>query len=323
MYEGDDALTDSISEKDFYVKYEPKEVLGMGVSSTVRRFVEKETGDEYAVKIIDISEAEHGSDIMESTHSEIQVLRMVQGHPYVIELHGVFESETHIFLVFELLRQGELFDYLTTVVTLSEKKTKHIMKQLFEALLHTHDKAVVHRDVKPENILLDDNLDIKLTDFGFARILRPGEELYDLVGTPGYLAPELLKANMQETAPGYRFEVDTWACGVVMYTLLVGCPPFWHRKQMVMLRNIMEAKFTFGSPEWDDVTDAPKDLIRRLLVLDPARRITVREALQHPFFHRVTDFPSIISVAPERAEELRPPPVGTLARARQPVERQR
>lgn len=95
-----------------------------------------------------------------------------------------------------------------------------------------------------------------------------------------------------------------------MYTLLVGCPPFWHRKQMVMLRNIMEAKFTFGSPEWDDVTDAPKDLIRRLLVVDPARRITVREALQHPFFHRVTDFPSIISVAPERAEELRPPPAG-------------
>jgi len=288
MYEGEDALPDAKSAKEFYGKYEPKEVLGRGVSSTVRRCVEKETGDEYAVKIIDISEAEHGSDIMESTHSEIQVLRMVQGHPYVIELHGVFESETHIFLVFELLRQGELFDYLTTVVTLSEKKTKHIMKQLFEALLHTHDKAVVHRDVKPENILLDDNLDIKLTDFGFARILRPGEELYDLVGTPGYLAPELLKANMQETAPGYRFEVDTWACGVVMYTLLVGCPPFWHRKQMVMLRNIMEAKFTFGSPEWDDVTDAPKDLIRRLLVVDPARRITVREALQHPFFHRVT-----------------------------------
>ncbi|XP_043216037.1 phosphorylase b kinase gamma catalytic chain, liver/testis isoform-like isoform X8 [Amphibalanus amphitrite] len=286
--ETDDVLPDSQTAKVFYSKYEPKEVLGRGVSSTVRRCVDKETGTEYAVKIIDISEADHGSDIKESTHREVEVLRMVQGHPYVIELHDVFESATHIFLVFELLRQGELFDYLTTVVTLSEKKTKHIMKQLFEALLHVHDKSVVHRDVKPENILLDDNLDIKLTDFGFARILRPGEELYDLVGTPGYLAPELLRANMIETAPGYRFEVDTWACGVVMYTLLVGCPPFWHRKQMVMLRNIMEGKFTFGSPEWDDVTDAPKDLISRLLTVDPARRITVREALQHPFFHRVT-----------------------------------
>ncbi|XP_037091958.1 phosphorylase b kinase gamma catalytic chain, skeletal muscle/heart isoform-like isoform X4 [Pollicipes pollicipes] len=288
MDDSDDVLPDAQSAKVFYGKYEPKEVLGRGVSSTVRRCVDKESGVEYAVKIIDISEADHGSDIKESTHREIEVLRMVQGHPYVIELHDVFESETHIFLVFELLRQGELFDYLTTVVTLSEKKTKHIMKQLLEALLHVHDKSVVHRDVKPENILLDDNLDIKLTDFGFARILRPGEELYDLVGTPGYLAPELLRANMVETAPGYRFEVDTWACGVVMYTLLVGCPPFWHRKQMVMLRNIMEGKYTFGSPEWDDVTDAPKDLIGRLLTVDPARRITVREALAHPFFHRVT-----------------------------------
>ncbi|XP_043216019.1 phosphorylase b kinase gamma catalytic chain, skeletal muscle/heart isoform-like isoform X3 [Amphibalanus amphitrite] len=300
--ETDDVLPDSQTAKVFYSKYEPKEVLGRGVSSTVRRCVDKETGTEYAVKIIDISEADHGSDIKESTHREVEVLRMVQGHPYVIELHDVFESATHIFLVFELLRQGELFDYLTTVVTLSEKKTKHIMKQLFEALLHVHDKSVVHRDVKPENILLDDNLDIKLTDFGFARILRPGEELYDLVGTPGYLAPELLRANMIETAPGYRFEVDTWACGVVMYTLLVGCPPFWHRKQMVMLRNIMEGKFTFGSPEWDDVTDAPKDLISRLLTVDPARRITVREALQHPFFHRVTDFPPCPAAPPDLEE---------------------
>ncbi|XP_037091954.1 phosphorylase b kinase gamma catalytic chain, skeletal muscle/heart isoform-like isoform X2 [Pollicipes pollicipes] len=306
MDDSDDVLPDAQSAKVFYGKYEPKEVLGRGVSSTVRRCVDKESGVEYAVKIIDISEADHGSDIKESTHREIEVLRMVQGHPYVIELHDVFESETHIFLVFELLRQGELFDYLTTVVTLSEKKTKHIMKQLLEALLHVHDKSVVHRDVKPENILLDDNLDIKLTDFGFARILRPGEELYDLVGTPGYLAPELLRANMVETAPGYRFEVDTWACGVVMYTLLVGCPPFWHRKQMVMLRNIMEGKYTFGSPEWDDVTDAPKDLIGRLLTVDPARRITVREALAHPFFHRVTDFPSCVIVPPEAVKELPP-----------------
>ncbi|XP_037091957.1 phosphorylase b kinase gamma catalytic chain, skeletal muscle/heart isoform-like isoform X3 [Pollicipes pollicipes] len=288
MDDSDDVLPDAQSAKVFYGKYEPKEVLGRGVSSTVRRCVDKESGVEYAVKIIDISEADHGSDIKESTHREIEVLRMVQGHPYVIELHDVFESETHIFLVFELLRQGELFDYLTTVVTLSEKKTKHIMKQLLEALLHVHDKSVVHRDVKPENILLDDNLDIKLTDFGFARILRPGEELYDILGTPGYMAPELIRAGLYEEAPGYGQPVDLWACGVVMYTLLVGCPPFWHRKQMVMLRNIMEGKYTFGSPEWDDVTDAPKDLIGRLLTVDPARRITVREALAHPFFHRVT-----------------------------------
>jgi len=92
-------------------------------------------------------------------------------------LHDVFESETFIFLVFELCRNGELFDYLTNVVTLSEKKTRYIMRQLFEALQHVHRQGVVHRDIKPENILLDDALDIKLTDFGFASILKPGQLL--------------------------------------------------------------------------------------------------------------------------------------------------
>lgn len=285
--ETDDVLPDKDVAKEFYAKYEPKEILGRGVSSTVRRCVEKETGREYACKIMDIngdpSETE-GPAMRESTLREIAILRRVAGHPYIIELHDVFESETFIFLVFELCRNGELFDYLTSVVTLSEKKTKYIMKQLFEALQHVHRMNIVHRDLKPENILLDDNLNVKLTDFGFARILQPGEKLFELVGTPGYLAPELLKSNMFEGYDGYSKEVDMWACGVIMFTLLIGCPPFWHRKQMVMLRNIMEGRYSFTSPEWDDITDAPKDLISKLLILDPKRRLTVDEALKHEFF---------------------------------------
>ncbi|XP_032794463.1 phosphorylase b kinase gamma catalytic chain, skeletal muscle/heart isoform isoform X1 [Daphnia magna] len=297
--ETDDVLPDKDVAKEFYAKYEPKEILGRGVSSTVRRCVEKETGREYACKIMDIngdpSETE-GPAMRESTLREIAILRRVAGHPYIIELHDVFESETFIFLVFELCRNGELFDYLTSVVTLSEKKTKYIMKQLFEALQHVHRMNIVHRDLKPENILLDDNLNVKLTDFGFARILQPGEKLFELVGTPGYLAPELLKSNMFEGYDGYNKEVDMWACGVIMFTLLIGCPPFWHRKQMVMLRNIMEGRYSFTSPEWDDITDAPKDLISKLLILDPKRRLTVDEALKHEFFQvlRPDDF-SIIS----------------------------
>lgn len=285
--DGDDHLPDKDAAKEFYAKYEPKEILGRGISSTVRRCIEKETGNAFAAKIIDLSndanDAE-GKSMLDATIQEVNILRMVAGHPYIIELHDVFESSTFIFLVFELCKNGELFDYLTTVVTLSEKKTRYIMRQVFEALLHVHKMGIVHRDVKPENILLDDNLNIKLTDFGFARVVKSGEKLYDLCGTPGYLAPEVLQANMFEDAEGYGKEVDVWACGVVMYTLLVGCPPFWHRKQMVMLRNIMEGKYSFASPEWDDITEAPKDLIRKLLVVDPQKRITIEEALSHPFF---------------------------------------
>ncbi|XP_053671915.1 phosphorylase b kinase gamma catalytic chain, skeletal muscle/heart isoform isoform X1 [Anopheles nili] len=287
--EEDDLLPDKDAAKGFYAKYEPKEILGRGISSTVRRCIEKETGKEFAAKIIDLGAAETGDSnhMLEATRQEIQILRQVMGHKFIIELQDVFESDAFIFLVFELCRQGELFDYLTSVVTLSEKKSRYIMRQIFEGVDYIHSKNIVHRDLKPENILLDDNLNVKITDFGFARVLKETEKLYDLCGTPGYLAPETLKCNMFEDAPGYAKEVDIWACGVIMFTLLVGCPPFWHRKQMVMLRNIMEGKYSFTSPEWADISEDPKDLIRKCLVVDPSKRITVTEALKHPFFNTV------------------------------------
>lgn len=296
----DDVLPDKDAAKEFYAKYEPKEILGRGISSTVRRCIEKETGIEYAAKIIDISTE---PDALGSTREEVRILRTVAGHPYIIHLHDVFESNTFIFLVFELCSNGELFDYLTSVVTLSEKKTRTIMRQLLEALQYVHSKNIVHRDLKPENILLDENNEIKLTDFGFARELNDNEYLTDLCGTPGYLAPEVLRASMYNDAGGYRHAVDVWACGVIMYTLLVGCPPFWHRKQIIMLRNIMEGSYSFASPEWEDVSDEAKDLITRFLVVDPAERISVKGALSHSFFNPKmwdTDIaPLKVSLAPK------------------------
>lgn len=286
FHENDD-LPDKDVARDFYAKYEPKEVLGKGVSSIVRRCIEKETGYEYAAKIIDVSsdpDDSQGFTLLQASHREVAILHLAAGHPYIITLHDVFESSTYIFLVFEICKNGELFDYLTSVVALSEKRTRTIMKQLFESVDYIHSKGIVHRDLKPENILLDDNYNIKVTDFGFARVVQPGEKMNDLCGTPGYLAPELLRASMYEDAEGYGFEVDLWACGVIMYTLLVGFPPFWHRKQMIMLRNIMEGKYEFCSPEWDDITEEAKDLIRKLLVIDPSKRINAKEALKHCFF---------------------------------------
>ncbi|CAG0891325.1 unnamed protein product [Cyprideis torosa] len=179
--ENEDALPGTDVAKEFYSKYEPKEILGRGVSSTVRRCIEKETGKEFAVKIMDLTGHEgDGSDresLREATMREIRILRKVAQHPYIIQLYDVFDSETFAFLVFELCRQGELFDYLTSVVALSEKKTRYIMRQLFNALNYVHKQGIIHRDVKPENILLDDNFNIKLTDFGFARELGRGEKL--------------------------------------------------------------------------------------------------------------------------------------------------
>ncbi|VDP60122.1 unnamed protein product [Schistosoma mattheei] len=245
--ERDGVVADLRLADSFYLKYEVRGVLGSGASSTVRRCIEKDSKAEFAVKILDLNS---GVDTSEVIRSEC----------------------------------GELFDYLTHNVIISEKRTRAIMRQLFDAVNFIHDRQIVHRDLKPENILLDENLNIKVTDFGLAVFVDDEEELKETRGTPGYLAPEVLMCGYYEDQPPYGQPVDIWACGVIMYTLLAGCPPFWNRKEHLMLRQIMEGRFSFPSPEWDDISESAKDLICKILVVDSSVRLTALDSLNHAFF---------------------------------------
>jgi len=277
--------------KEFYERYETKEQLGHGMSSVVKRCIHRKSGREYAVKIIDVAgESNESSDDLRSiTHNEVQILRDIAGHANIIELKETFEISSSIFLVFELLQRGELFDYLTEVVKCSERQTRRFMRSILTALSYLHSKNIVHRDLKPENILLDDKLNVHLSDFGFSIRRENGEFFQDLLGTPGYMAPEMLKCSMDLDHPGYGTQIDMWACGVIMYSLLAGAPPFWHRKQMIMLRRIVEGQYTFSKPDWNDISESAKDLVSKLLVVDPDVRLTADQALQHPFFDTGTE----------------------------------
>ncbi|XP_061788080.1 calcium/calmodulin-dependent protein kinase (CaM kinase) II beta 1 isoform X4 [Nerophis lumbriciformis] len=262
----------------FTDEYQLYEELGKGAFSVVRRCVKLCTGQEYAAKIINtkkLSARDH-----QKLEREARICRLLK-HANIVRLHDSISEEGFHYLLFDLVTGGELFEDIVAREYYSEADASHCIQQILEAVLHCHQMGVVHRDLKPENLLLASkckNAAVKLADFGLAIEVQGEQQAwFGFAGTPGYLSPEVLRKE------SYGKPVDIWACGVILYILLVGYPPFWDEDQHKLYQQIKAGAYDFPSPEWDTVTPEAKNLINQMLTINPAKRITAQEALKHPW----------------------------------------
>ncbi|XP_016302760.1 calcium/calmodulin-dependent protein kinase type II subunit beta isoform X5 [Sinocyclocheilus anshuiensis] len=262
----------------FTDEYQLYEELGKGSFSVVRRCVKLCTGQEYAAKIINtkkLSARDH-----QKLEREARICRLLK-HPNIVRLHDSISEEGFHYLLFDLVTGGELFEDIVAREYYSEADASHCIHQILESVNHIHHHDIVHRDLKPENLLLASkckNAAVKLADFGLAIEVQGDQQAwFGFAGTPGYLSPEVLRKE------AYGKPVDIWACGVILYILLVGYPPFWDEDQHKLYQQIKAGAYDFPSPEWDTVTPEAKNLINQMLTINPAKRIMAQEALKHPW----------------------------------------
>ncbi|XP_061645712.1 calcium/calmodulin-dependent protein kinase type II subunit gamma-like isoform X3 [Phyllopteryx taeniolatus] len=211
---------------------------------------------------------------------EARICRLLK-HPNIVRLHDSISEEGFHYLVFDLVTGGELFEDIVAREYYSEADASHCINQILESVSHIHQHDIVHRDLKPENLLLASKMKgaaVKLADFGLAIEVQGDQQAwFGFAGTPGYLSPEVLRKDP------YGKPVDIWACGVILYILLVGYPPFWDEDQHKLYQQIKAGAYDFPSPEWDTVTPEAKNLINQMLTINPAKRITADQALKHPW----------------------------------------
>ncbi|XP_039221256.1 calcium/calmodulin-dependent protein kinase type IV isoform X4 [Crotalus tigris] len=254
--------------------YDLESELGRGATSIVYRCRQKGTQKPFAVKILKKTVDK------KIVRTEIGVLLRLS-HPNIIKLKEIYETPTEISLVLELVTGGELFDRIVEKGYYSERDAADAVKQILEAVAYLHANGIVHRDLKPENLLYATpapDAPLKIADFGLSKIVADHVTMKTVCGTPGYCAPEILRGC------AYGSEVDMWSIGIITYILLCGFEPFYdERGDQYMFKRILNCEYDFVSPWWDDVSLNAKDLVRKLIVLDPKKRLTTFQALQHPW----------------------------------------
>ncbi|XP_073222217.1 SNF1-related protein kinase catalytic subunit alpha KIN10 isoform X1 [Cicer arietinum] len=269
----------------FLPNYKLGKTLGIGSFGKVKIAEHVLTGHKVAVKILNRRKIKN-QEMEEKVRREIKILRLFM-HPHIIRLYEVIETPTDIFVVMEYVKSGELFDYIVEKGRLQEDEARNFFQQIISGVEYCHRNMVVHRDLKPENLLLDSKYNVKIADFGLSNIMRDGHFLKTSCGSPNYAAPEVISGKLY-AGP----EVDVWSCGVILYALLCGTLPFDDENIPNLFKKIKGGIYTLPS----HLSPGARDLIPRMLVVDPMKRMTIPEIRQHPWFQ--ARLPRYLAVPP-------------------------
>ncbi|ETM52793.1 CAMK/CAMKL/AMPK protein kinase, partial [Phytophthora nicotianae] len=269
--------------------YRLGKTLGIGSFGKVKLAEHDITGHKVAIKILNRNKI-RSLDMSEKVRREITLLRKMR-HPHIIRLYEVIDTPTDIFMVLEYIAGGELFDYIVSKGRLAPEEARHFFHQIISGVEYCHFHRIVHRDLKPENLLLDADNNIKIADFGLSNSMEDGDFLRTSCGSPNYAAPEVISGSLY-AGP----EVDVWSCGVILYALLCGSLPFDDESIPNLFKKIRGGMYSLPS----HLSEMARDLIPRMLVVDPMKRITIPEIRQHPWFQ--IDLPPYLQHPPEIVE---------------------
>ncbi|KAI8792668.1 serine/threonine-protein kinase 17A isoform X2 [Biomphalaria glabrata] len=283
----------------FSSKYSVQEDIGRGKFAVVKRCINLETGEVVAAKFI--RKRRKGKSCREEILREVVMLELAMAHPRLVSLREVFETQSELILVTEYCSGGELFNECVINQSFKEDDVRRLLVQILEGLAYLHDKNIVHLDLKPQNILLTKPFpggEVKICDLGFACLTNTGEDIRDIIGTPDYVAPEVLDYE------SLNIQTDMWSLGVLTYVMLTTCSPFAGDNQQETFCNITQVKLDFPDDLFGHINPLAKDFIEKLLVKKPRDRMTARQCLDHLWLKDLKQTMSINVPSPDHTKEL-------------------
>nr|XP_010907403.1 calcium-dependent protein kinase 3 [Elaeis guineensis] len=269
-------------------KYLLDRELGRGEFGVTYLCMDRDTKEVLACKSISKRKLRTAIDV-EDVRREVAIMRHLPKNPSIVSLKEACEDESAVHLVMELCEGGELFDRIVARGHYTERAAATVTRTIVEVVQLCHRHGVIHRDLKPENFLFatkKENSPLKAIDFGLSIFFKPGETFSEIVGSPYYMAPEVLKRN-------YGPEIDIWSAGVILYILLCGVPPFWAETEQGVAQAILRGLIDFKREPWPSVSENAKNLVRQMLEPDPKLRLTAKQVLEHPWLQNAKKAPNV------------------------------